>query len=71
MSQAMQDGLQPGGGATSDDSLLGGEEDPGMFADQNSGGTEGGFDFSRGGGNEDEPGVSSVARCNIRNIVAS
>lgn len=59
--QAMKDGLQPGGGATSDDSLLGGEEDPAMFADQdqNSGGSGGAFDFSSG--NEDDLGVSN--RC--------
>ena len=54
----MQDGLQPGGGATSDDSSLGGDGDPAMFGDQKSAGSVGGFDFSSG--NEDDPGVRSV-----------
>lgn len=56
--QAVNEALQPGGGATSDEDSLPDGDDPRMFAENMSGGSGsmGGYLYS--GGNEDGAGVS-------------
>lgn len=52
--QAVNEALQPGGGATSDEDSLPDGNDPSMFAENVSGGSVGGYSS----GNEDGAGVS-------------
>lgn len=52
--QAVNEALQPGGGATSDEDSLPDGDDPRVYADNTAGGSVGGYSS----GNEDGAGVS-------------